>query len=292
MPAWATSCRWRGKDDRQTGRIGKTEGNTGKEGGAMSETMHGKAPEAGRDQSGNSETTVTGMTGPATDAPPTATRPSQRRKADPHRPARRWRFLTALAISLALAGADSVAVYAQTTAPTSGPTGNTTTPNVGFGDSDVGGETGLETAFTTSIIRNVEAVKAECGRYDPVYRIDCLQRGLRLTAQRIPRNAAYGDMKRAILRAADKLDAIVRANVDTRAPKLDAKPGANPRFARNRSYRAIKRENLAKAMAAASQVVDELQTELLRAADNSEKRQQHYQRVAVAVQSTKVLLRS
>ncbi len=118
-------------------------------------------------------------------------------------------------------------------------------------------------------MRNIEAVKAECQRYDPIYRIDCLQRGLRLTAQRIPRNEAYGDMKRAVTRAADKLDAIVRANIDTRAPRLDAKPGANPRFARNRSYRAIKRENLAKAMAAASQVVTELQTELLRAADNS-----------------------
>ncbi|SIQ11117.1 hypothetical protein SAMN05880582_101775 [Rhizobium sp. RU20A] len=205
----------------------------------------------------------------------------------------RSRAAIVLLMALALVAADNALVVAQTTSgPTGGPTGNQTTPQIGEDGSNFSPDDSLSVPFTTSIVRNIDAVKAECQRYDPVYRIDCLQRGLRLTAQRIPRNAAYGDMKRAIIRAADKLDAIVRANVDTRAPRLDAKPGANPRFARNRSYRAIKRQNLAKAMAAANQVVTELQTELLRAADNSDKRQQHYQRVAVAVQSTKVLLRS
>ena len=45
-------------------------------------------------------------------------------------------------------------------------------------------------------------------------------------------------------------------------------------------------------MQQAQRVVQQAETKLLRSSENSEKRFQHYQQVATAVGSTKVLLRS
>jgi hypothetical protein len=55
---------------------------------------------------------------------------------------------------------------------------------------------------------------------------------------------------------------------------------------------AIKREAVPEAMAKAQNVIDEAATQLLRSSENSERRYAHYQQISVAVDSTKVLLRS
>ena len=66
----------------------------------------------------------------------------------------------------------------------------------------------------------------------------------------------------------------------------------NPRFKKTRTYHAIRKADLPQAMAKANAVVTEAATELLRSAENSERRYAHYQQISAAVDSTKTLLRS
>jgi len=145
-------------------------------------------------------------------------------------------------------------------------------------------------AATSSIVRNIQAVRDECARYDPVYRIDCLRRGLKEVASRIPNVGDYQQARQIISRAASKLGGIQARNADASQPQMRSR--GNARFKRQRTLTAVKRENLRQAMQQAVAVIAEAETLLLRSAENSEKRYSHYQQIAAAVGSTKVLLRS
>lgn len=144
--------------------------------------------------------------------------------------------------------------------------------------------------MTNSIVRNIQAVRDECAGYDPVYRIDCLRRGLKDVAARIPNAGEYQQARQIIARTASKLGGIQARNVDASQPKLNSR--GNARFKRQRALTAVKRENLRQAMQQAAAVIAEAETLLLRSAENSQKRSGHYQQIAAAVGSTKVLLRS
>lgn len=144
--------------------------------------------------------------------------------------------------------------------------------------------------LTQSITRNLDAAKAECGRYDPVYRIDCLRQRLLDIARRIPQGPAYREARQIVARASDRLGRIQARHADAAKPRQRSR--GNARLKERKAYAAIKRQNLNKAMAEARQVIEEAETQLLRASENSEKRASHYRQIAAAVGSTKVLLRS
>lgn len=144
--------------------------------------------------------------------------------------------------------------------------------------------------LTSSIVRNINGARAECATYDPVYRIDCLRQRLADIAQRIPAGPAYSEARQIISRASSKLGRIQSGITDAKVPRQRSR--ANPRLKQTKTYAAVKREKLSKAMEQARQVIDEASTQLLRAAENSEKRASHYQQIAAALDSTKVLLRS
>lgn len=143
---------------------------------------------------------------------------------------------------------------------------------------------------TTAITRNVDAVRNECADLDPRYRIDCLRKGLIEVAQRIPESGDYAPARAIIAEAAAKLGEVQRKHADPAAE--EKKSSGNARIAANRTYKAVKREELAEAMAEATKIIEEAETKLLRAGENSEKRAAHYQQIATAIGSTKVLLRS
>lgn len=144
--------------------------------------------------------------------------------------------------------------------------------------------------LTSSIVKNIDGARAECGSYDPVYRIDCLRQRLADIARRIPAGPAYSEARQIISRASSKLGRIQAGVVDRKAPTKRSR--ANPRLKQAKIYAAAKREKLGKAMEQARQVIEEAETQLLRAAENSDKRAGHYQKIAAALESTKVLLRS
>ena len=149
---------------------------------------------------------------------------------------------------------------------------------------------GLSSSVTQSSVLNLRAVRGECAGYDPVYRIDCLRQGFAAVAQRIPRRGEYRQIRAIIEEANRDLGSVVANNADARAPKQASR--GNARFKQRRTYTAVKRQTLGRAMQQAQRVVQQAETKLLRSSENSEKRFQHYQQVATAVGSTKVLLRS
>ncbi|MFB2553292.1 hypothetical protein [Ensifer soli] len=195
-------------------------------------------------------------------------------------------FHLLLAASLALAPGD--AVRAQST---DGGSSGQSQSRPGHGGGSVAASPLSQTA-TNGIILNIRAVVSECRRYDPVYRTDCLAQGLRDVARRVPRGPDYDEMRAAIASASGKLGAIARRDADPQAPALRSRPGANTRFRASRRYTATKPARLRKTLSDAAHVVDALQTQLLRSGGNSAKRAVHFQQVAAAAGSTKVLLRS
>ena len=150
----------------------------------------------------------------------------------------------------------------------------------------------LSRIMTQKIVKDLYAIRNECSNYDAVYRIDCLRRGIDMIVASLPRNSEYDDVSRILNSASRKLGRIVSRNADPGVPKLEPSPRANPRFKRRRSYTAIKRSAVPKAMEQARAVIDEAATKLLRSTENSERRYAHYQDISVAVNSTKTLLRS
>ena len=194
-------------------------------------------------------------------------------------------YLRSIHIAL-LAGALAFSTVADVhgqTAPT--PSGGRSSE----GSSAVGME--VPTAYVTnSIIKNINAARAECGSYDPVYRIDCLRQRFADIARRIPSGPAYSQARQIIGRAASQLGRIQGSISDQKAPRKRSR--GNARLKEAKVYTAARRDKLNKAMEQARQVIAEAETQLLRAAENSEKRASHYQQIAAALDSTKVLLRS
>jgi hypothetical protein len=147
-------------------------------------------------------------------------------------------------------------------------------------------------AETNRIIENLRLVRRECAAYEDVYRIDCLRQGIDMVVASMPDTGEYRDAKRILRRTSRQLAGIVSTYQDRKAPRLEAPRNANPRFKKRRSYRAVKRESLPRAMAEANALVHEAATQLLRSAENSERRYAHYQQISTAVDSTTTLLRS
>jgi hypothetical protein len=153
-------------------------------------------------------------------------------------------------------------------------------------------ETRLNKVTTHKIVLDLASIRKECGGYDEVYRVDCLRQGIDMIVATLPDNSEYRDAKRILRQASSRLGRIVSTYQDTTAPKLEVPANANPRFKKRRRYVAIKHEAVPEAMAKAQNVIDEAATQLLRSSENSERRLAHYQEISVAVDSTKVLLRS
>lgn len=145
---------------------------------------------------------------------------------------------------------------------------------------------------TERIVEDILSIRRECRQYEDVYRIDCLRQGLEMAAANIPDRRENREAKRILRRAAQRLGSIVSTYRDDDAPLLEVPRNANPRFKKRRTYRAVKKSSLPRAMAKARAVIDEASTQLLRSAENSERRYAHYQQISAAVDSTKTLLRS
>lgn len=172
------------------------------------------------------------------------------------------------------------------------PRNNANTTSTGGGAGNNSQTFGLNWLITRKVQKDVDAIVTECGHYDPVYRIDCLREGFLLAAKSLPNTGEYRKVKQILLNASTKLDRVVRRYQDLTAPAIRPKANANPRFKTARRYRAVRRDKLTEALSEARAIVDEAQTQLLRSSQNSEARLAHYQTIATAVGSAKVLLRS
>lgn len=137
----------------------------------------------------------------------------------------------------------------------------------------------------------IEIAGRTCARAPTSYRIDCLSAELAKAAENLPQNALFGEAKTALQNASDQLRNISREYRDSTKPRVrvvlpeSGKRGARPIVA-------VRDQQLSRANSEALLVLEETQTILLRSADNSSKRSGPYQKIAQALNSNKILLRS
>jgi len=132
---------------------------------------------------------------------------------------------------------------------------------------------------------------AHCSAYTDVWRVDCLSNELERMANQLPNDRASAQAKADIRAAAEKLRMLAEQNADPAQPavrrsvELDGKKRTT-----TRPITAVAPERVVATNLAADQVITELSTTLLRSASSSNAAE--FTRVAAAVDSTKVLLRS
>jgi hypothetical protein len=138
---------------------------------------------------------------------------------------------------------------------------------------------------------SVERAIEHCGAYTDVWRVDCLSNELERMANQLPNDRASRKAKVEIRAAAAKLRALAEANADPeKSPVRRAVEVDGTRLATTRPITAVAPERVVATNLAADQVISELSTTLLRSASGAGAAE--FTRVAAAVDSTKVLLRS
>lgn len=142
---------------------------------------------------------------------------------------------------------------------------------------------------TAAISDSVGAAFDSCRNLNAGYQIDCMGQQLREAATQVAPGGAYGEVNRALNDAANKLIEIARRDRDSDQPRVSIQHSGQSGV---RSYGAVRNASLAQSRAAASRVLDEVQTVLLRSAGTSGERRAAFQRIAATMESGKVLLRS
>ncbi|MEO0913869.1 MAG: hypothetical protein AAFY59_12910 [Pseudomonadota bacterium] len=146
---------------------------------------------------------------------------------------------------------------------------------------------------TQSIVSRINAARDFCRRVPAQeYTIDCLGDALQTIAADIPADGDYGEAKEALADAAQKLRSLATSNASRELPRGTVRVQREGGRSSATPLTPVARETLAQSNAAAVSIIEEAETVLLRSAANSAARRVHYQQIATAVGSTKVLLRS
>jgi hypothetical protein len=159
-------------------------------------------------------------------------------------------------------------------------------PGVALADHETGSDSTdvtLNDLQTSSVVRNIQSVQAECFQRDAIYQIDCLRQGLELSWRRLPYHGDYGPMRDAIQQASVALGRIVDADADKATPRLDSGLNANPRFQARRHYTPVLKGTLSSAGSDARKALGDLQAALGRASQTSDLWNQNYSRVSAAI---------
>lgn len=112
------------------------------------------------------------------------------------------------------------------------------------------------------------------------YRFDCFRQHYKMLAGRLEDNPNYAIPVQALRDIEEALDTIVAQNAD---------PAVEPLRKQGRTYRPIKPAATAKATEAYNQALSDASTVLLRSSNDNAG---HFARIAEAVDSNKILLRS
>lgn len=151
----------------------------------------------------------------------------------------------------------------------------------------------LNKGVTNEIVKILMGADATCERdIELRYRIDCLRIYYLKVAERLPDSGDYLPIKAAMLKAAEKLDRIITANLDEDAPSLRPREGHKPAAKRLPPLRAVKKNKARAAAAKAAKVVKETELIIIRSGGDPARRTEHYTDIASAVEDNLVILRS
>ena len=145
---------------------------------------------------------------------------------------------------------------------------------------------------TAKIVRQINTFTEFCIRLPLIFHVDCLQWNFEKLARGLPRTGDYAPLRAVLDQAAKRLDVLVVKNSDPGVSRITPRIPNKPLAPSVGPLAAIRPAELPRVMAEAAAIVDDTSTILLRSTENSERRQIAYQEIAVAIDSTKVLLRS
>jgi len=198
-----------------------------------------------------------------------------------------FRFFT-LAATLSMTG--PLALHAQTNGD-----GDDGSYGSGEGGEDRSGHpAGSSTvpASTDSVVSSIEATRNFCNMISNAYTIDCLAERLGELAEELEGQSGFEDAQSVLESTSRKLNAIARQNRSTTAePARFSSQGQTPVITTRRLI-PVDDTSLEQAASQALLVIAEAETLLLRSSEESAERAVQYQRIASAVGSNKVLLRS
>ncbi len=131
-----------------------------------------------------------------------------------------------------------------------------------------------------------------CAAAPREYRLDCVILHLRRSAQAIPQYGTLGEAREILDETADRLNTILKANQDTARPPIRLQTRDSALEPVTPRLRAVKAEAVAQVNRQAARVLAEAETRLLRSASKAGPAATQFTRIAAAVGSNKVLLRS
>lgn len=145
---------------------------------------------------------------------------------------------------------------------------------------------------TREVTRSIESVNDRCDDVPIRLRIDCIAQRYEILAQSPELTGEYSEVKEALLSAAKRLRNVAEdaGDKDAKERLVIERNGKN--VAVGRPLTPTRPEAQEEAFARAVKIIEETETILLRSAGNSKRRQVSYQRIAQALDSNKVLLRS
>lgn len=164
----------------------------------------------------------------------------------------------------------------------------------GAGDAAAQPDKHLQIAFsnglTNGVVSTIGEVERVCRSIPAEYRISCLGEGFKWAARQMPSNPDYREARAAISKAGSRLQKIAKSNADRKAPVHTTAKARQ--WKGKKKFTAVQKAKLKTATAAASAVIKDTETRLLRSAENSQRRRVHYQKIASSVGSTRRILRS
>lgn len=146
---------------------------------------------------------------------------------------------------------------------------------------------------TGTVADAIDAARDHCETYSIHWRVDCLSSELRAAADRLPTSGDSAVIRAELIKASDELARIAADNAYAAQPPVVRRTEVNGVTKRTaRPIRSIAAARLPAANAAATAVLDNLSTTLLRSAPSAAARRANFERAAQSVDSAKILLRS
>ncbi|MEM9247198.1 MAG: hypothetical protein AAGB05_00730 [Pseudomonadota bacterium] len=183
-------------------------------------------------------------------------------------------------------GAASGAAGAATTAETEAVTD----------EGSVAQEAAAAAETRTQVAATVDGLVSQtqlCQALDPVYQVDCIADALDNASEALADTEGFEDAAAALAETSRSIEQVVRQNRDRSEPRVSASaPASSGQVATSRPLTPVLSDEIEEVQAEALQLVEGLETILLRSADASEERAAQFENLAEAVGSNKILLRS
>lgn len=146
---------------------------------------------------------------------------------------------------------------------------------------------------TAAIANQLEAARNFCGRIvDRDYIVDCLAAEIGALADRMAESGDYAPVRAQLEQASRSLSDLAQSNRDPDKPRARARRGGPTPQTSSRPLTPTRAEALDEVLEGAATILEEVETTLLRSTQQGDERRVHFERIAEAVGSNKVLLRS